>query len=143
MKIPQLSVFIENKTGRLHAVIDALAKNGINISALSLADTSEYGILRLIVDDPDKARDVLSKIGVIVKVSYVVAMGIEDKPGGLAEVLRLFSENGVGTEYMYACIGKATGKAFVVMRVDETDVAEKILDENGFGVINPSEIYRI
>ena len=143
MIIRQLSVFLENKPGRLCAATDTLAKNDIDISALTLADTSEFGILRLLVDQPDRARDVLTESGVIVRVSEVIAVAMDDAPGGAGGILHLLSEAGLNVEYMYACVGKLTGKALMVIRTDDLDLAADILHRNGYGDINPAEVYRI
>ena len=143
MIIRQLSVFLENKQGRLCAATDVLAKHDINISALTLADTSEFGILRLIVDQPDRAREVLNEAGVVVRLTDVLAIAMDDAPGGSAGILHLFSEAGLNVEYMYACVGRVSGKALMVIRVDDLAHAQAILRENGYGDINPAEIYRI
>ena len=141
--IKQLSVFLENKPGRLCAATDTLAKQGINISALTLADTSEFGILRLLVDQPDRARDVLTESGVIVRISEVIAVAMDDAPGGAGGILHLLSEAGLNVEYMYACVGKLSGKALMVVRTDDLDLAADILHRNGYGDINPAEVYRV
>ncbi|MBQ0084230.1 MAG: acetolactate synthase [Clostridiales bacterium] len=143
MIINQLSVFLENKPGRLYAAVDVLAKNNIDISALSLADTSEFGILRLIVNDFDKAREVLRESGVIVKRNHVIAVAMNDKPGGMVDILKLLSENNMSIEYMYACVGKITGKALMVIRIDDYEQAEKVLLDAGYGEVNPADIYRL
>ena len=114
MIIRQISVFLENKPGRLTAAVDVLAKNGIDISALSLADTAEFGVLRMIVDQPDRAKEVLNETGVIVRISHVVAIAMDDVPGGAVTILHTLSENGLNIEYMYACVGKISGKALMV-----------------------------
>ncbi len=143
MLIKQLSVFLENKPGRLCAAIDELSKNGVNISALSLADTSEFGILRLIVDDPHKAKQALTDSGVVVCVNSVVAVAMDDAPGGAGEILHTLADAGLNVEYMYACVGKVSGKALMVIRVDDENAAEKALTDHGFSKINPADIYRI
>ena len=143
MIIRQLSVFLENKPGRLCAATDTLAKNDIDISALTLADTSEFGILRLLVDQPDRAREVLTESGVIVRISEVIAVAMEDAPGGAGGILHLLSEAGLNVEYMYACVGKLTGKALMVIRTDDLDLAADILHRAGYGDVNPAEVYRI
>ena len=116
MFIKQLSIFVENKHGRLEAIIDALGKNGVNISALSIADTTDFGILRLIVDDTEKAKKTLNDIGVIAKVTDVIAVYIDDRTGGLASVLKVVSDGGVSIEYMYAFLGRTEGKALMVLK---------------------------
>lgn len=143
MIIKQLSVFVENKKGRLKDIADTLANEDIDISALSLADTAEFGVLRLIVDKTDEAKEALRKIGVIVKVTNVLAVVAEDVPGGMAKVLSGLSDNGISIEYMYACIGKTSGKAFMVLRPDDIDMADEILQRSDFGLVNPADIYRL
>lgn len=143
MIVRQLSVFLENKPGRLCAATDTLAKNDINISALTLADTAEFGILRLIVDQPDLARDVLTESGVIVRISEVIAVAMDDAPGGAGGILHLLSEAGINVEYMYACVGRLSGKAIMIIRTDDPIKAANILHLEGYGDINPAEVYRI
>ena len=143
MIIRQLSVFLENKPGRLCAATDTLAKEGINISALTLADTAEFGILRLIVDQPDLAKDVLSESGVIVRISEVIAVAMEDAPGGAGGILHLLSEAGLNVEYLYACVGKQSGKAIMIVRTDDIEKAEQVLQKGGYGEINPADVYRL
>lgn len=143
MIIKQLSVFVENRNGRMLDIARTLAQNDIDISALSLADTSDFGVLRLIVDKPDKAKQALKEIGIVVKISDVIAIAMDDAPGGMAKALEVISNNGISIEYMYACIGKTSGKALMVMRTEDTEKAEEILDVNGFGLVSPGDIYRI
>lgn len=143
MIIKQLSVFVENRNGRMLDIARTLAQNDIDISALSLADTSDFGVLRLIVDKPDKAKQALKEIGIVVKISDVIAIAMDDAPGGMAKALEVISNNGISIEYMYACIGKTSGKALMVMRTEDTEKAEEILDVNGFGLVAPGDIYRI
>ena len=137
MLIKQVSVFIENKVGNLEEVIDAIAENDIDIYALSLADTTDFGILRMIVSDPDKAKAVLKEKGLIVKRTEVIAVTVEDKPGGLTKTLDKMRDNEINIEYMYAFIGKNEKGATVVMKVDKPDEAVKILS-----VIDATELYR-
>lgn len=143
MIIKQLSVFVENKKGRLASITEALAQNDIDISSLSLADTSEFGILRLIVNKPDEAKKVLNDIGVVVKITDVVAVVMDDVPGGVASALKVLSDNDIAVEYMYACVGKTTGKALMVVRVKNIQDAEDALSAKGFAAVNPADIYRI
>ncbi len=142
MIIKQLSVFVENKKGRLAIITDVLSANGVNISALSLADTSDFGVLRLIVDKPEVAQKALAETGVVVKLTNVVAVAMDDRPGGVSEALKVISENNIGVEYMYACVAK-TGNALMILRADDINNADKVLHENGFGDVDPTEIYRI
>ena len=143
MTVRQLSVFLENKPGRLCAATDILAKEGINLSALTLADTSEFGILRLIVDQPDRAREVLMEAGIVVRISDVLAIAMDDAPGGAVGILHLLSEAGLNIEYMYACVGKQSGKAIMVVRTDDIELAEDILHRGGYGDVNPADVYRL
>lgn len=140
MIIRQLSVFLENKKGRLCAAAEVLAKNGVNIRALSLADTTEFGILRLIVDRPDVGRDALTAAGIVVRVTDVLAVTVSDEPGGMYNVLHALEEGGVAIEYMYACVGKAHGKAFTIIQTNDLDRADRIMKENGFGSLDLAEI---
>ena len=140
MVIKQLSVFVENKHGRLEAIINALGEKGVNISALSIAETSEFGVLRLIVDDVDKAKACLNEIGVISRITDVIAVYIDDRTGGLASVLKIVSDGGVSIEYMYAFLGRTEGKALMVLKADDEPEVEKILTENGIKLAAPDEI---
>ena len=140
MFVKQLSVFVENKFGRISEIINALAENSIDISALSLADTSEFGILRLIVDKPELAVDVLKEEGVIVKISDILAIAIDDTPGGLAKALNVLTEANVVIEYMYAFIGKADGKAMTVIRVDDEPKAIEALKNGGVALLTTEDI---
>ena len=140
MFIKQLSVFVENKQGRLEAIINALGENGVNISALSIAETSEFGVLRLIVDDIDKAKACLNEIGVISKITDVIAVYIDDRTGGLGSVLKIVSEGGVSIEYMYAFLGRTEGKALMVLKADDEVKVKEILIANGIKLASPDEI---
>ena len=132
MIIKQLSVFLENKQGRICAAADLLAQNNVNIRALSLADTSDYGILRLIVDKPEEGKKILSDAGIVVRVTKVLSLTMEDTPGGALGVLRLLSQNGIDVEYMYAFTGKNDGEAFMIIQTEELEAAEEILQKGGF-----------
>lgn len=142
MIIKQLSVFVENKKGRLVAITKALSKADVDISALSLADTSDFGVLRLIVDKPEEARAALKEEGVVVKITDVVAAVMEDQPGGLSGMLEVLEKAEIDVEYLYACIGKTTGKALVVIKPSDVMGAESALVANGYNG-SPSDIYRI
>ncbi len=138
----QLSVFVENKIGRLSAVLDVLKENEIDISALSLADTSEYGILRLVVDKPDEAVAALKEAGIMVKCTQVIAAAMDDAPGGLAHLLAVLSDANIGIEYMYAFIGKAEGKAWTVLRVDDIEAAIQVFENHGIAMHDDHDNYR-
>ena len=127
MYITQLSVFVENKFGRLSEILNELSKHNINIRALSMADTSEFGILRMIVDDEQKASKVLKESGVIVKTSPVISIALDDTPGCLAKIVEKLKNGGVSIEYTYAFLGREHNSAHVFLRVDDTEKAEAIL----------------
>ena len=135
----QLSVFLENKKGRLAAVMSELAEHNIDVSALSLADTTDFGVLRLIVNRPEEAKRVLTDSGVTVRITDMVATVMADRPGGAAEVVSLLSDADIAIEYMYACTGRVGGKALVVMRVDDIEKAEAILSAGGFAAEKPAQ----
>lgn len=140
MYVKQISVFVENKFGRMAEILNALAEKSIDISALSLADTSEFGILRLIVDKPELAVKVLKEEGVIVKLSDILAIAVDDTPGGLAKALNVLTEANVVIEYMYAFIGKADGKAMTVIRVDDEPKAIEALKNGGVALLTTEDI---
>jgi len=140
MFIKQLSVFVENKAGRLEPIIKSLGEGGINIRALSIADTTDFGILRIIVDDDKKARETLRENGVISKVTDVIAVYIDDRSGGLAAVLDKVAAAGVNIEYMYAFLGRKEGKALMVLKADDEAAAEKALLDGGIEIANPEEL---
>ena len=140
MAIKQLSVFVENKQGSLHEITDALAKANINLRSMSVADTSNYGIVRIIADEPDKAKALLDSEGHAANVRLVNAFAVPDQPGGLAEVLSLLEGNGVDIEYMYALITTEVGKAYSVMRTGNTEETDKILNENGIELLDESKL---
>ena len=140
MFIKQLSIFVENKHGRLENIISSFADNDINIRALSIADTTDFGVLRVIVDDVDKAKSVLREIGIISKTTDVLAVYIDDKTGGLAEVLKDVSAAGVSVEYMYAFLSKTQGKALMVLKADDEEGAEIVLRQHGIAIAEPDDI---
>lgn len=136
MAIRQLSVFAENKNGSLFEITKVLADNDINIRAFSVADTKNFGVLRLIVNDPRKAAQALSEEGKVVNVTEVVGVQIPDYKGGLSELLRVLTEDGIGIEYLYAFVSVTDkGKAHVVLRVEDNAATEKLLREKGFTLL--------
>ena len=134
MKLHQLSLFLENRPGELRPPIQALADAGINILTLSLADTEQFGILRLIVRDWQKAKTVLEKAGIVAKVTEVVAVEVPDRPGGLAALLGIFDKAKLNIEYMYAFTEKRGDKALMVFRVADPDAALGALQASGMNV---------
>ena len=142
MLVKQVSAFIENKAGRLNEIADTLAKNNVDISALSLADTTDYGIVRMIVCDPEKAVLSLRESGVVCKITETLAIAIDDAPGGFAKGLKVLTDNGIEIKYMYACISHAAGKALMIVSVDDPEKAQELIASTDAGKVNPSEIYR-
>lgn len=136
MPLPQISLFLENKPGRLAAICHALTDGGVNIASLSLADTAEFGIVRLLVDKPQEARDLLKAAGFGVNVRDVVAIAAGDEPGTLAKVLDVIDTTGANVEYMYAFSVRSGDKAVLVFRFDKTDEAEKALVAAGFRLLD-------
>ena len=141
MTIDQISVFVENKPGKLVEIIEALSGAGIDLRAMSIADTANFGILRLIVNKPVKAKKILTDAGCVVKMNEVIPVSVDDEPGGLAKVLRTLADAGFGVEYAYAFVAHERGHAYVVIRVEETAAAVKVLEENGVKLISAEEMY--
>lgn len=141
MKVEQISVFLENKAGRLAEVTGALADAGVNIRALSLADTSDFGILRLIVNDHEKAKSVLKDKGFTVGRTNVVAVEVPDHPGGLHGILNTLSGQGVNVEYMYAYVQPGGTNALLIFRFDRTDQAIEVLQQNGIPIVPGEKLY--
>ncbi|MFA7636339.1 MAG: ACT domain-containing protein [Monoglobales bacterium] len=142
MFIKQLSVFIENKVGKLAEILNVLSENNIDISALSIAETTEFGILRMIVSDPEAAKVKLRESGVIVKTTNVIGVVLDDTPGSMAKVITLLSENGITVEYSYAFLASNKG-ALIVIRTNDHEKTEKVLNDTGIGLVNPAEVYRV
>ena len=143
MKVEQISIFLENRAGRLAEVTRVLSESGINIRALSLADTSDFGILRLIVSDFDKAKAVLKDNGFTVGRTTVVAVEVPDKPGGLHSILGMLSENSVNVEYMYAFVQQSGQNAIMIFRFDRTEQALELLAKAGLKVVPGDELYKM
>lgn len=142
MTIKQISLFLENKPGRLGQACKALRDNGVNIITLSLADTQQFGIVRMIVDDWEKARDILEADGQGVNVRDVVAATVRDEPGGMAEILDVIEAAGVNIEYMYAFTFRSGQEAVLIFRFDDPAKAEKALDAAGRKVIDAIALFR-
>ena len=141
MLVKQISVFLENKSGRLADVTRILGDKGINISALSIADTTDFGILRLIVNNPEEALEELKSNGFAVSCTDVVAIGVSDRPGGIAQVLEIFDRESIGIEYMYAFVGKNGSEAFVIIRLENPQKALELLIKDGVRVMSSKEVY--
>ena len=142
MAIKQLSVFLENRHGTLIEVTDLLAKEGIDIRAMSLADTQDFGILRLIVNDPEKAKASLAAIGFAATINEVTAVAIDDNPGALSNVIRVMSENDINIEYMYAVAQSSNPNPLMVFRFSEGEKAVGILQAAGVAVLDEADLYK-
>ena len=140
MTINQLSIFVENKAGTVAEITKSIASAGVSIRALSVADTQEFGILRLIVSDVEKAKDALHKNDCVVSITKVIGVEIPDVAGGLSSVLELMSENNINVEYLYAFITISGQHAYVVLRVEDNDKAAKILTDNGVKLVTQADI---
>jgi hypothetical protein len=143
VKVEQIAIFVENKSGRLAEVTDVLAKKGVNIRALSLADTADFGILRLIVDDVEKAKKVLKENGFTVGRNEVVAVEVPDKPGGLAGILGALQGKNINVEYMYAFVQKSGEHAVIIFRFDEIEKAIDTLRKAGVRILKDEEVRRL
>jgi hypothetical protein len=141
MKIKQLSLFLENKPGHLSSVCQTLADAGVSILTLSLADTQQFGILRLIVPDWEKAKSVLEQTGNVVNATDVLATEVEDRPGGLATLLKILEQSQVNVEYMYAFTFHKDDKAVIFFRFDDPDKAMRVLEERKINVVGPVDLF--
>lgn len=140
MKITQISIFLENRKGRLCEVCSLLGDNGINIRALTIAETESFGVLRIVVDKSQAAVELLKSKGFIANLTDVVAVEVGDEPGGLAAVLKIFADNDVNVEYMYGFVEKFSDKALLVFRFEDTALAQKSLTGSGIKVVTEEEI---
>jgi hypothetical protein len=143
MKVRQISIFLENRSGRLASVLKEVGRAGVNIRALSLADTSDFGILRLIVDDVDRCVKALRDTGHTVSTTEVLAVEVPDRPGGLAEILDVLSAANLNVEYMYAFVSRATEKALVVFRFEQVDAAIAALQKAGISIVEAETVYTL
>ena len=141
MSIKQISIFVENKSGRLAEITAAIAAAGIDIRALSIADTTNFGILRLIVDKPDEAEAALKAAGLTVSLTNGIAIGIPDQPGGFAAAMKALADAAIDVEYMYAFISRDEGRACVILRVENNDAAIAALQKNGVEILDSDRIY--
>lgn len=140
MALKQISIFVENKLGRLAEITTFLEENGIDIRAISISDTADYGILRLIVDNPEKAETALRDNGFTVSITNVLGVGIEDVPGGFAKAVRALSEAEISLEYAYAFVTPEKGKASVIVRVEDNDKGVDALKNAGITLLEQSDI---
>jgi hypothetical protein len=140
MLVEQIAVFLENKSGRLAEITAVLAENNINIRALSVADTADFGILRLIVDNVEMAKSVLKENGFTVGKTNVIAVEVEDKTGGLAKVLKCLTDDNINIEYMYAFVNKTGENAVLIFRFEKMEEAIATLQKGGFTILSREQI---
>ncbi len=143
MAINQLNVFVENKQGALVSITSALARSEINIRALSIADTEEFGILRLIVNDTETAKEMLEELGYLIKITPVVGVKIGDAPGKLSTALEVLDKESINMEYLYAFMARTERHAYVVLRVADNAHAEAALEAAGFHIITDADIEKL
>jgi hypothetical protein len=143
MAIKQLTVFVENKQGTLVSITETLSKHNINLRALSIAETQDFGILRLIVNDEETAEKILKEEGYLIKITEVVGVKIGDAPGKLSKALKVLDENGINMEYLYAFMSRTEKHAYVVIRVENNVAAETVLTEAGFRLITQADVDKL
>ncbi|MDO4608628.1 MAG: ACT domain-containing protein [Clostridia bacterium] len=143
MSLKQLTIFVENKQGTLVDITDTLAKHNVNIRALSIADTQDFGILRLIVNDNDTALKTLGEEGYLIKTTDVVGVKIGDQPGKLTAALNVLDQNGINMEYLYAFMSRTEKHAYVVLRVADNAAAESALESAGFHLITDADVAKL
>jgi hypothetical protein len=141
MTINQISLFVENLQGRLADVTELLGRAGIDLRAMSLADTRDFGVLRIIVDNPQGAEQVLREAGYVFSITPVLAVSIADAPGSLGQILRTVADAGVAVEYLYAFVTRKAGNAGVVLRADDNGRAARALSEGGIKTVGPEELF--
>jgi len=141
MKIKQLSIFLENKKGRMRNALEVLAEAGFNIRALSIADTSDFGILRLIVPKPDEAKKVLEKNNFVVKMGYVIAVEMSDQPGGLSTILGMLDDSDINLDYLYAFVDEKEERAIVLLHPEDIKAGVDALRKGGATIIPSEDVY--
>lgn len=142
MFVEQISVFVENKTGRLADVMALLGREGVDVKALTVADTADFGIIRLIVNSPEKALTILKDNSFTANITEVLAFSVSDKPGALYSAMEVLRKSDVNIKYLYAVTGQSAGNADFVIRVSDNDAAAKALSDGGFALIDKEEIYK-
>ena len=143
MSLKQLTVFVQNQQGALVEITESLAKGGVNIRALSIADTKDFGILRLIVNDTEKGSSLLSDAGYLIKITDVVGVKIGYAPGKLSSALKVLDENSINMEYLYAFMTRTEKHAYVVLRVEDNAKAEALLENAGFHIITDDDVNKL
>jgi hypothetical protein len=140
MKITQISIFLENKRGRLYDVCSLFGKNNVNIRALTIAETEGFGVLRVVVDKPQEAVKLLKQNGFVAGLTDIVVVEVDDRPGGLADILKVFTDNDINVEYMYGFVEKFTDKALMVFRLENPDRAADLLTKNNIKIVRKDDI---
>ncbi|MBF0330493.1 MAG: ACT domain-containing protein [Candidatus Omnitrophica bacterium] len=143
MKITQISVFLENKEGRLHDAVKTLSDKGINIRTLTIAESKDFGVLRIIVDRPEEAKEALVAHGFVARITEIVAVEVDDRPGGLARLLQVLQEHRINIEYMYAFTEKRADKGIMVFRFDDADAAIAALKSHSIGVVGQKDVVNL
>ncbi|WP_410319538.1 acetolactate synthase [Methanobrevibacter sp.] len=143
MKIKQLSIFLQNRMGSLSKPLEVLSDADVNIKALCMADTSEFGILRLVVDNPEKGKEALEKNNFLVKITDIIGVEMNDTPGGLTTILKTIKDNDIDLEYLYAFTHEKVGKAILLLHSENIDQLISILNENNIKITPSNEVYRL
>ena len=143
MKIKQLSIFLQNRMGSLSKPLEVLTVANVNIRAMCMADTSEFGILRLVVDDPVKGKEALEQNNFLVKITDIIGVEMNDSPGGLTTVLRIIKDNLIDLEYLYAFSHEKEGKAILLLHADDIDRLIEVLSDNGIPIVSAEEVYNL
>ncbi len=141
MKIKQLSIFLQNRMGSLSKPLEVLSENGINIRAMCMADTSEFGILRLVVDDPLKGKEVLEENNFLVKITEIIGVEMNDTPGGLTDVLKVIKDNEIDLEYLYAFTHDKVDKAILLLHAEDINKLIKVIEDNDIVIVPSAEVY--
>ena len=143
MKIKQLSIFLQNRMGSLSKPLEVLTVADVNIRAMCMADTSEFGILRLVVDDPDKGKEALEQNNFLVKITEIIGVEMHDAPGGLTSVLNIIRDNNIDLEYLYAFTHEKEGKAILLLHADDLDALIDVLNKNNIPIVPSNEVYSL
>jgi hypothetical protein len=143
MKIKQLSIFLQNRMGSLSKPLEVLSEADVNIRAMCMADTSEFGILRLVVDNPEKGKEVLEEHNFLVKITDIIGVEMCDAPGGLTSVLKIIKDNEIDLEYLYAFTHDKKNKAILLLHADELDRLISSLESNGITIVSADEVYNL
>ena len=143
MKIKQLSIFFQNRMGSLSKPLEVLTVANVNIRAMCMADTSEFGILRLVVDDPEKGKEALEENNFLVKITEIIGVEMNDTPGGLTTVLDIIKDNLIDLEYLYAFSHDKEGKAILLLHADDIDILITVLTDSNIPIVSAEEVYNL